>query len=193
LAQRDAHCARVVEAEVLAKGRKALLITGGVHLDRGPLPDGDPNAGLMMQIIERRHPGETFVVQPHEGFGEHNAVWEARLRAWPRPSVALVANTWLALPPGPAQDVFQPLRGGKPRPPTRPQANALLYLGPCDELTMEQTPADVFRDSAYVEELDRRSRRICKGRALDRAELTRPRPKKWVQNFPDGDVFLQDR
>jgi hypothetical protein len=193
LAQRDTHYARVVEAEVLAKNLKALLIIGGVHLDRGPLPNGDPNAGLMMQIIEHNYPGKTFIVSPHEGFGEHNALWETKLGTWPRPSVALVANTWLALPKGAEEeDVLHNYQGEEPRPAIRPKADALLYLGPRNDLTMEQRPPDIYRDGAYVEELDRRSR-IFKGRLLDRAELTKPRPNKWAENFPDGDVFIQDK
>ena len=84
------------------------------------------------------------------------------------------------------------LRGEGPPLAIRPAADALLYLGPRDDLTMEQLPADVYRDNAYVVELDRRSR-ICRGRPLDRAELSRPRPKRWSENFPDGDVFIRDK
>jgi hypothetical protein len=192
LAQRDTHYARVVETEVLAKNRKALLIIGGVHLDRGPLPNGDPNAGVMMQIIEHDYPGKTFTVSPHEGFGEHNALWEPRLSAWPRPSLALVADTWLALPKHAGrEDVLQPLAGDVPPSLPRPKADALLYLGRRDELTMEQLPADAYGEEVYLRELDRRSR-ICKGRPLDRDELIRPRPKKWAERFPEGDVFIRD-
>jgi len=176
---------------VIAKNLKALLIIGGAHLDRGPLPKGDPNAGVMMQILEHDYPGKTFIVSPHEGFGEHNAIWESKLSAWPRPSVALIANTWLALPKSAAQeDVLHEFQDDEPRLAIRPKADALLYLGPRDDLTMEQLPAAVYSDKAYVEELDRRSR-ICQGRPLDRAELTKPRSKKWAENFPEGDVFIQ--
>jgi hypothetical protein len=190
LARRETHYARVVEAEVLARNLKALLIVGGDHLDRGPPPHGDPDAGLMMQIVEHKHAGKTFIVVPHEGFGEHNAVWEAKLSAWPRPSVALVADTWLALPKDAGREDVPRQRAweGPPSPPW-PQADAILYLGPRDELSMEQLPADVYRDEAYVQELDRRSR-ICRGRPLDRAALTRPRPRKWAEMFPAGDVFI---
>jgi hypothetical protein len=193
LAQRDTHYARVVETEVLAKHLKALLIIGGVHLDRGPLPNGTPEAGLMMQIIEHKYPGRTFIVSPHEGFGEHNAVWEPKVSAWPRPSAALVGGTWLALPRNAGRDdVLRDLEGGAPPRAPRPKADALLYLGPRDELTMEQLPPDVYRDEAYLQELDRRSR-ICKGRPLDRAELTKPRPKRWAETFPVGDVFIRGK
>jgi hypothetical protein len=147
----------------------------------------------MMQILEHKYPGKTFLVTPHEGFGEHNALWEPKLSAWPRPSVALVANTWLALPKDAGrEDVLQQRAGVVPPSLPRPKADALLYLGRRDELTVEQLPAEVYGDEVYLQELDRRSR-ICKGRPLDRAELTRPRPKKWAEMFPEGDAFIRDK
>jgi hypothetical protein len=193
LAQRDTHYARVVETEVLAKNLKALLIIGGAHLDRGPLPNGHPKAGVMMQILEHGYPGKTFIVLPHEGFGEHNAIWEPKLRTWPRPSLALIASTWLALPKSAAQkDVLHRLQDGESRRAIQPNADGLLYLGPRDALTMEKLPGDIYSDETYVKELDRRSR-ICKGRPLDRSELTKPRPNKWADNFPGGDIFIQKK
>src|SRR5262249_60643282 len=129
LAQRETHYARVVETDVLAKDLKALLIIGGVHLDRGPLPNSDPNAGLMMQIIEHKYPGKTFIVTPHEGFGEHNGIWEPKMKGWPRPSVALVASTWLALPKdGGQEDVLQASAPDVPPATPRAKADAVLYL-----------------------------------------------------------------
>jgi hypothetical protein len=191
LAQRDTHYAHVVETEVLAKGLNALLIIGGVHLDRGPLPDGKRESGLAMQIIEHDYPGKTFVVVPHEGFGEYNAVWEPKLSAWPCPSVAIIAHTWLALPKDAGtEDVLRESEQVTSAIVSRPKADALLFLGRRDQLTMEQLPADVYRDETYLEELDRRSR-ICKGRPLDRARLTRPRPRKWAEMFPQGDVLIR--
>jgi hypothetical protein len=191
LAQRETHYAHVVETEVLAKNLKALLIIGGAHLDRGPLPNQDPNAGVVMHIIEHDYPGQTFIVMAHEGFGVHNALWESKLSAWPRPSVALIAGTWLALPKDtPREDVLQKFEAEGPPPNPRPKADALLYLGRRDDLTMEPLIPDVYRDHAYVQELDRRSR-ICKGRPLDRAELTKPRPQKWAEMFPAGDIMMR--
>jgi hypothetical protein len=170
LEQRDTHYARVVVNEVLKKKRKALLIMGGVHLSRSPLPDADPRKGVMLQIVEHQYPKRTFVVKLHEGFGDRTAEIERRMARWPKPSLAQVKGTWL-----------EPLLG-----PDGP--DGLLYVGRRDELTMERRPVELYRDAAYVRELDRRSR-IARGRPLDRAELLRPWPKKWAENFPEGDVM----
>jgi len=171
LEQRDMHYAQVVVDGVLQKKRKALLIVGGVHLSRRPLPDGDRKKGVMLQILENEYPQQTFVVTLHEGLGDQTAVVEKRMAAWPKPSLALVRGTWL-----------EPLLG-----PDGP--DGYLYLGRRDDLTMERRPVELYRDEEYVGELDRRFR-ISQGRPLDRAELSRPRPKKWVDNFPVGDVMV---
>ena len=114
LEQRDTHFARVVEEEVLAHGRRALLIIGGLHLLRkdiyarerasvlpppgrgngfGQLPGRDPSN--VVRLLERRHPGKVFVVLPHDGLGEGSAELEKRFRSWPTPSLALLKGTWL--------------------------------------------------------------------------------------------------
>jgi hypothetical protein len=54
---------------------------------------------------------------------------------------------------------------------------------------MEPRSPDLFRDEAYLRELDRRHR-LAHGRPLDREALMKPRPKKWADNFPQGDVFI---
>jgi hypothetical protein len=191
--QRDTHYAEIVENEVLAKNRKALLIMGGVHLSRAPLPGADPKAGVMLQIVESKHPGKTFVVGVHEGFGRRTSELEPRLAEWPRPSLALVRGTWLENLEGVDEglDVFFDAKTGKRATPadrqkeSKDRPDAILYLGPRAELTMEPRPVELFRDDSYFQELNRRHQ-LAHGRPLDRAELLRPRPQKWVENFPAG-------
>lgn len=193
LQQRDAHYAEVVEKEVLARNRTALLIMGGVHLSRAPLPGGDPKAGVMLQIIEHKHPGKTFVVSVHEGFGQRTAELEPRLASWPKPSLALVRGTWLENLEGvdDGLDIFVDAQTGKRataadrRKAPKDGPDAILYLGPRAELTMEPRPVELFRDDAYFQELNRRHQ-LAHNRPLDRAELLKPRPSKWVDNFPTG-------
>jgi hypothetical protein len=54
--RRDSHFAGVVEKEVLTKGRKALLITGGAHLVRGV------STNNLTGHIERMRPHSMFIV-----------------------------------------------------------------------------------------------------------------------------------
>jgi hypothetical protein len=197
LEQRDLHYARVVEREVLARGRKALLIIGGAHLERRPPPGDDPKAAMMLQILERQHPGKTFVVMAHLGFGDRNAALEPRLASWPRPSLALLQGTWLGNLEAAGigiMDVVM-IKDGKPaeEKPPKPEtledkADAYLYLGPRDALTMEPRSPDLFRDDAYLRELNRRHRLIV-GQPLDRAELMKERPKKYLDNFQAPRIY----
>jgi hypothetical protein len=170
LAERDTHYAQVVIDEVLSRKRKALLIIGGAHLSRRPLPDGDPKKGVMLQIVERQFPKKTFVVKLHDGLGGPTALAEKQMAAWPKPSLAIVRGTSL-----------EQLLG-------RDGSDAYLWVGRRDELTMEARPVELYRDEKYVAELERRSR--IGGHPLDRQALTTARPKKWADNFPTGDVFV---
>jgi hypothetical protein len=170
LAQRDTHYAGVVIDEVLKKKRKALLIIGGAHLSRRPLPNGDPRKGVMLQIVESQFPKQTFLVTLHDGLGGPTALAEKQMAAWPKPSLALVRGTWLETVLGPDGP------------------DAYLWVGRRDELTMERRPVELYRDAKYIEELQRRAR--IAGRPLDREELSKARPKKWADNFPAGDVFV---
>jgi hypothetical protein len=188
LAQRDLHYAGIVESQVLERGHKALLIIGGAHVDRGPLAGKDSRRGLMLQILEDKYPGKTFVVLPHEGFAERNRELEAKLADWPRPSLATLKGTWLAqLPAGGAvQDIMIGPKSKRTVPALRKtladKGDAYLYLGPVADLTMEERSPDLFRDADYVAELKRRHK-IAQGRELDAEALLLPRPVKWIDNF----------
>jgi hypothetical protein len=188
LAERDVHYARIVDEQVLQKGIKALLIIGGAHVDRGQLAERDPRRGVMLQILEDKHPGKTFVVLPHEGFADRNRELEAKLSRWPRPSLAMLKDTWLGDLPkgGVVQDVMIGPDGKRALPVQRKtladKGDAYLYLGPIAELTMEDRSPELFRDAVYVAEL-RRRHRIAHGREMDAGALLKPRPTKWIDNF----------
>jgi hypothetical protein len=62
-AERDLWFADVVEREVLAKGRRALLIAGAAHVLKGR-PSEFTGRPSMAEIIEHRHPGLVFSVLP---------------------------------------------------------------------------------------------------------------------------------
>lgn len=98
--QRDEHFAEVVQREVLARGRRALLIAGSGHFSR--LSDLPPPRRNVVQIIEEHHPGSTVVIVPHflfpdvrEARSRDSALLEARLSGWPVPSLAFLDGTWL--------------------------------------------------------------------------------------------------
>jgi hypothetical protein len=153
--ERDRHFVSVVEQEVLGKGRKALLISGGAHLRRCCL-GGSLGATA---LIEKAHPGSVFVVMTHHGFLERNEELEKRLASWPRPGLAPVKNTWLGnlspdifLPRNRYKASASPYSGMKYQDVT----DAYLYLGPKASLQQDTIPPEVLRDEEYQRELQRR-------------------------------------
>ena len=60
---RDPFYAGVVEREVMAKGRRALLIAGFPHLRRGLHPTDDPSQPNLATLLTQQHPGSLFVVK----------------------------------------------------------------------------------------------------------------------------------
>jgi len=227
--QRDSHFASVVENQVLKPGLKALIIIGGAHLSRGPVPmmitsqQSGPGSApskpsdlpqMMLQILDKDYPGQTFVVQVHTGYldSQCNTDVESKLVAWPTPGLALVKGTWLesvqCLPY--PQDIIMPMggelttQGGPPgqsmnqagggavpggqviQPGQLPfpaiTADAYLYLGARDSLTMSVPDPAIYDDAAYFAELNRRSQ-ILRGQPLDKAQLTN-RPARLIDAFP---------
>jgi hypothetical protein len=142
---RDANAAAVIEKQVLAKHRKALMLYGTAHLFHGL----DGNA---VGLLEKNHPGVTFVIYTHASFGcdvpssKENDALEARMATWAVPSIARIKGTWLADVPSPA----------RPFGPLGAMVDAYLYLGPRDLMLAESRPALTFVDSEFMNELSRR-------------------------------------
>jgi WD40-like Beta Propeller Repeat/Haem-binding uptake, Tiki superfamily, ChaN len=122
IGRRGTHYINVVENKVLAKGHHALLIAGAHHL----LRFGDDHENETA-VLERRHPGSTFVVFPHAGFSPDasgTAEPEARLAAaGPAPWLARLSGTWV----GALDTSLWGLEEGGAVMGDR--ANAFLYLG----------------------------------------------------------------
>ena len=170
VANRDASISAVVQREVLAKHRKALLLFGTFHVLHASPITIHPTA---VSDYEKSFPGRTFVIAPYIGFGNGTPLeregheLEARLSRWPIPSVAQIKGTWLGalgfvyffappMPPGAGCEALKSL----PAPMRIPAADVIdgiLYLGPKDLLLRDIAPPEVLLDSAYLAELRRRS------------------------------------
>ena len=172
--QRDTFCARLVEQEVLRKGRRALLLRGTLHLlRRGPDHDN------VIQLIERRHRASTYIVAWHTGFGERTVDLERRLASWPKQAIAPVQGTWLGALG--ADVVFGDgvflIKNGKPIAANpfkglkvQELVDGYLYLGRRAELTTVGANPALYRgDPEYLTELDRRARLL--GQPLNLAAL----------------------
>lgn len=173
MSQRDSHFASVVDHLVLAKRQKALLVIGAAHVMRHAITwASEPGVETpnVTMLLERSHPGSTFVVIPHDDFGRHNAELEPRLSAWPVPSIADLQDTWIGeLPAG---EVFgakirrvgsDPAHAETPYPGLQLEdlADAYLYLGPIASIK----EVELQRESGtpYARELDRRRNLIGGG------------------------------
>ena len=151
---RDAHYAKVVERQILARGKRALLIAGAGHFAR--ISDAKPHEGNIVQRLELSYPGTIFTVVPHVIFDETLAVYqdkiselEKRLASWPIPALATIHGAWLGEldahlhfdniakiidPDGAERFIRVPYIGRDGAPlrdvKLRDMADALLYLGP---------------------------------------------------------------
>jgi hypothetical protein len=188
--RRDAHYTEVVTRGILDRGRRALLIAGASHFFR--VSEFDPRAGVVVQRLERQHPGATFVVLPHCGFAESPefAALEARLATWPVESLAHLEGTWLG-----AVDAREVLgadtvaewggflgRDGQPvqRVTLGELVDAYLYLGPRAALTVSAPNPAIYRgDPAYLGELQRRWRLLWGGQMDVQRLFTEPAPAYW--------------
>lgn len=79
---RNATIASVMEKEVLARGRKALMLFGTFHLLHG-------SSGSAVSMYEKRYPNVTFVICLLNGFDMNLPV------SWPFPSLVITKGTWL--------------------------------------------------------------------------------------------------
>lgn len=149
---RDASIAAVMEREVLAKHRKALMIFGLLHLRHG--------GGSAVGRYERAgYANRTFVVMAHNGFGNrsplsaYNGELERRMADWRVPSLVPLKGTWLDDLPW-AYYLPDEQRDG----PISAAVDAYLYLGPGDLLLGQPIPARAAMDAVYMAELLRRAR-----------------------------------
>jgi hypothetical protein len=159
---RDGHAAAVIRREVLAKGRRALLVYGEMHLTRkSPFGTAMPAWVSIVERLERDDRARIFSIWTYT-IGGDIATLAADVTSWPTPSLAILAGSRL----GQAEfGFYYPFEvrgpGGviKAAPgPMAEQFDALLYLGPTRSLTYSRLGAAECADSGY---LAMRSRRMA--------------------------------
>jgi hypothetical protein len=149
--ERDRHFAAVVEREVLARGRKALLLAGMFHA----LKQGSSRE-TVGSLLEQRHPGSLFVVMLYAGMGPYTAQVEAALSRSPRPAIVLLSTGSIGTLPARSAFVLPPVLQVAEGLTLREVADAYLYLGPASALTEARPPLAIYQDPAYLRELERR-------------------------------------
>ena len=167
LGQRNQYPADIIKTEILAKGKKALVIYGGFHFY------GEES---LRGIVEHDYPGTFFIVTAYRGFTDSRCskALERAIQSWPNPALAepvrgtkleglLRAQNCHFFPPnsihsGP--DVSQAEAAKQMAELDRVASgiggDALLFLGPASSLTHSPQSGDVYLDSAYRKEIERR-------------------------------------
>jgi hypothetical protein len=162
---RDGSIASVMERQVLAKHRKALMLFGTFHLFHGQADSGMSRNAV--SIYEKDYPNVTFVISDLLMFNaDSTAVSGSQFAVWPIPSIARAKGTWLGAldlghfsPPLIMIDQDCNIQNGFPKGLQKPMAelvDAFLYLGPSDLSLWEKMPADIVLDADYRKELRRR-------------------------------------
>ena len=140
-ASRDRFAADVIEREVFARGRRALLIFGSGHVDYERA--FDRSASNLAELLRDRHPGAMLSVTTDWMTPEV----ERRLSAWHPPALVRLDGNGLGdvrvAPPGSGLQLKE-------------LADAFLFLGRTSLLTSSTPPLEIYRDRAYMQELLRR-------------------------------------
>ncbi len=162
LEQRDSYPADLIQREVIAKGRRALVFFGGGHLQRRQQLTNyvmdDPIAQTVVSLVERAGI-RTFIVW-------HGTEKEG-MSGWPVPSLAILRGTTLGAEAEPWFGSDSPqggqrvaIRNGTFVPIPREQwisirrdeqIDALVYLGPASTRTEAPLPRQICGDRKYVQ------------------------------------------
>ena len=171
---RDSFAAEVVRREVLAKGRRALIIYGDQHLIRSGTRASPNIVGGIVAQLER---SGTSVFTIHTETRQDLPALQHDVASWPKPSLAILRDS----PLGAA------MTDGRHR--LADQFDAVLYMGSPAEMTLSKLSRALCSNHSYLE------------MRLARLALVPPPPsaavspmqmlKEYCQH-PDGPVELAD-
>jgi hypothetical protein len=176
---RNSHAAGLIESEILARGKKALVIYGADHFnhlipgDAGrKLEDAGWGVNTLRARVDQAHPNTIFVARFYSGAGEKTCMekFESSFAsAWPVPALiaplhgSAMANALQRCNTVQPKDLnFPPSLSDAEKEQAasfftgeNTGADALIYVGPRAQLTFAPTLADYFMDSDYFQEIAR--------------------------------------
>lgn len=135
LAQRDSYPAKLIQSQILAKKKKALVIYGALHF-----------TGLesVRSLVEQDYPRSFYVVMPyHRSQGAASTTLDQYIQTWRQQTSR----------PGQQETNAVLLMGQQ----FTDQGDALLYLGPAASLTQSPSIPDLYLDEVFRREINRRS------------------------------------
>jgi hypothetical protein len=165
LNQRNQYPAELIKTEILAKKKKAAVIYGTFHFY---------GAISIKSFVEHDYPDTFYVVTPYEGFTDVacSRAFEQAIGNWPVPALAdpvratslerllhagnchfFAANSIQTSSGALSQAEIADYEGRA----SGVSGDALLYLGPASSLTQSPQSGDLYLDSGYRREIERRS------------------------------------
>jgi hypothetical protein len=180
---RDGHAVEVIRREVLARGRRGLIVYGSQHLLRRNTIQGAPDewADGIVARLEKASVARVFNV--HVDTRLDVAATAPDSGSWPRPSL-------IALTGSPLGAVVMDRRPDRKPVPLSEQFDAFLYLGPPGAMTSAQLAPALCADSAYVE---MRASRLRLMPAPSDAPFNPADRLRARCAFPAGDAEIVDR
>jgi hypothetical protein len=188
--QRDTHPASVIETQVLARGRRALVCYGLDHLTHGGSLAGNleragerPTLGGPRAALPGGPAPRPYLIADFLPAAGDPGELARRFSRYSPGMVIPAAGTWLGSADA---GLFFP---AGPGPHGRPQASdlcgfrlgslidAALYLGPPESLTASSWNPAIFLDPAYWRELQRRS--VVKGNIVNLQSYRQERPARY--------------
>ena len=161
----DTFPAELIEREVIAKKRKALIVYGDMHfLRRVPPPMPGQPAGTIVGLLGKAGV-KVFSIWTFTGLGAELPTLQPDIATWKKPSLTLIKDTPLGtapftfyypkgsgmmMRPGPNGPIVVDLGetiGGV----MEEQFDAVLYLGPKSEITYAELSKSLCADPEYVE------------------------------------------
>ncbi|MCZ6837265.1 MAG: hypothetical protein O7G85_15930 [Planctomycetota bacterium] len=160
---RSQHIYEVVEAEVLLKGKKALLIAGGHHVTKISAEVGRNGRSIRSEttgsLLELNYPNSTFFINVYSKLA---SLGIAEIKDIENGSIILSEEPWLGgIKAGEVASFFT-YEDFK----LKDMADAVLHWGPEEHWVYEIPLSATYKDDDYWEELNRRSL-IRRNRKMD--------------------------
>lgn len=159
---RDPHAAEVIRREVLAKGRRGIIMYGQWHCSRRNEHTNFTTADSLLAMLEQGRPGSVYAVRTWGREHVDLRTLQADVARWSPPVLAALSGTTLGAvdvatisPPDPRVEYRDGVRTPIPRSewrvrPLEQQFDAIIYMGPPSTLTIARLDPSKCRDERYM-------------------------------------------
>jgi hypothetical protein len=183
--ERDTYAASVIEKEVLARGRRALIHYGSAHLMHAV---SSVSYKSLVSIVEQQTGARVYSIADLVPLTGDPAGLGTRLAPYPRTTVIPAAGTWLAQ--FDAGDIFATVLGQPGKAPVGAfcgipfgeMLDAGLWLGQPSVLTQSVPNPAIYLDPVYWAELQRRNAIL--GNQVDVEAFRRQQPPQFQNASP---------